>query len=327
MTPTPDSFATGPMWAGFIVFVLAMLALDLFVFGGKTAHRVKVKEALSWVVAWICLSLAFAGLLWWYLNDTQGAVIAQRKTLEFLAGYLIEQSLSIDNMFVFVMIFGYFAVPPELQRRVLLYGVLGAIVMRAGMILAGVWLVTQFAWILYVFGAFLVFTGIKMLVFAEAEPDLEQNPLLRWLRGHLRITGNFHGEQFFVRQNGLLWATPMFLVLLLIEASDVIFAVDSIPAIFAVTTDPFIVFTSNIFAIMGLRALYFLLADMADRFHLLKYGLAIVLVFIGGKMLAVPWFHIPIQWSLSIVGAIILISVILSLTLSQKNDTPTGDAS
>ena len=327
MTPTPDSFATGPMWAGFIVFVLAMLALDLFVFGGKTAHRVKVKEALAWVVAWICLSLAFAGLLWWYLNDTQGAVIAQRKTLEFLAGYLIEQSLSIDNMFVFVMIFGYFAVPPELLRRVLLYGVLGAIVMRAGMILAGVWLVTQFAWILYVFGAFLVFTGIKMIVFAEAEPDLEQNPLLRWLRGHLRITANFHGEKFFVRQNGLLWATPMFLVLLLIEASDVIFAVDSIPAIFAVTTDPFIVFTSNIFAIMGLRALYFLLADMADRFHLLKYGLAIVLVFIGGKMLAVPWFHIPIQWSLSIVGAIILISVILSLTLSQKDDTPTGDAS
>lgn len=327
MPPTPDSFATGPMWAGFIVFVLAMLALDLFVFGGKTAHRVKVKEALAWVVAWICLSLAFAGLLWWYLNDTQGAVIAQRKTLEFLAGYLIEQSLSIDNMFVFVMIFGYFAVPPELQRRVLLYGVLGAIVMRAGMILAGVWLVTQFAWILYVFGAFLVFTGIKMIVFAEAEPDLEQNPLLRWLRGHLRITANFHGEKFFVRQNGLLWATPMFLVLLLIEASDVIFAVDSIPAIFAVTTDPFIVFTSNIFAIMGLRALYFLLADMADRFHLLKYGLAIVLVFIGGKMLAVPWFHIPIQWSLSIVGAIILISVILSLTLSQKDDTPTGDAS
>ena len=255
MTPTPDSFATGPMWAGFIVFVLAMLALDLFVFGGKKAHRVKVKEALSWVIAWICLALSFAGLLWWYLNDTQGAVIAQRKTLEFLAGYLIEQSLSIDNMFVFVMIFGYFAVPPELQRRVLLYGVLGAIVMRAGMILAGVWLVTQFAWILYVFGAFLVFTGIKMIVFAEAEPDLEQNPLLRWLRGHLRITAGFHGEKFFVRQNGLLWATPMFLVLLLIEASDVIFAVDSIPAIFAVTTDPFIVFTSNIFAIMGLRPL------------------------------------------------------------------------
>ncbi|MBP6654467.1 MAG: TerC family protein [Propionivibrio sp.] len=315
------------MWAGFIAFVIAMLALDLFVFGGKKAHRVAVKEALAWVIAWVCLALAFAGLLWWYLNDTQGAVVAQRKTLEFLAGYLIEQSLSIDNMFVFVMIFGYFAVPPELQRRVLLYGVLGAVVMRASMILAGVWLVSQFAWILYVFGAFLVFTGIKMLVFAESEPDLEQNPLLRWLRGHLRITNDFKGELFFVRQNGVLWATPMFLVLLLIEASDVIFAVDSIPAIFAVTTDPFIVFTSNIFAIMGLRAMYFLLADMADRFHLLKYGLAIVLVFIGGKMLAVPWFHIPIQWSLSIVGCIILISVVLSLALSKKENDLSGESS
>lgn len=320
MNQTVETFATPAMWAGFIAFVLAMLALDLFVFGGRKAHRVSVREAASWVVAWICLALSFAGLLWWYLNDTLGAEIAQRKTLEFLAGYLIEQSLSVDNMFVFVMIFGYFAVPPELQRRVLLYGVLGAIVMRAGMILGGVWLVSQFAWLLYVFGAFLVVTGIKMIVFAEAEPDLEQNPLLRWLRSHLRITQNFHGEAFFVRQNGMLWATPMFLVLIFIEASDVIFAVDSIPAIFAVTTDPFIVFTSNIFAIMGLRALYFLLADMADRFHLLKYGLAIVLVFIGGKMLAAPWFHMPIQWSLAIVGSIIFGSVALSLALSRKQD-------
>jgi tellurite resistance protein TerC len=318
MTQTVETFATPAMWAGFIAFVLAMLALDLFVFGGRKSHRVSVKEAATWVVAWACLALTFAGLLWWYLNDTLGAEIAQRKTLEFLAGYLIEQSLSVDNMFVFVMIFGYFAVPPELQRRVLLYGVLGAIVMRAGMILGGVWLVSQFAWLLYVFGAFLVITGIKMIVFAEAEPDLDQNPLLRWLRGHLRITQNFHGEAFFVRQNGILWATPMFLVLVLIEASDVVFAVDSIPAIFAVTTDPFIVFTSNIFAIMGLRALYFLLADMADRFHLLKYGLAIVLVFIGGKMLAAPWFHMPIQWSLAIVGSIIFGSVALSLALSKK---------
>jgi tellurite resistance protein TerC len=325
MNAVTDSFATGPMWAGFIAFVITMLALDLFVFGGRKSHKVSVKEALAWVVAWTCLALAFAGLLWWYLNGTQGAEVAQKKTLEFLAGYLIEQSLSVDNMFVFVMIFGYFAVPPELQRRVLLYGVLGAIVMRAGMILAGVWLVTQFAWILYVFGAFLVITGIKMLIFAEAEPDLEQNPLLRWLRGHLRITPNFHGESFFVRQNGILWATPMFLVLVLIEASDVVFAVDSIPAIFAVTTDPFIVFTSNIFAIMGLRALYFLLADMADRFHLLKYGLAIVLVFIGGKMLAMPWFHMPIQWSLAIVGTIILVSVVASLALSKPKPVAAGE--
>ena len=319
------SFATGPMWAGFIVFVLAMLALDLFVFGGRKAHRVHVREALAWVAVWVSLALAFAGLLWWYLNGALGAEVARTKTLEFLAGYLIEQSLSVDNMFVFVMIFAYFAVPPELQRRVLLYGVLGAIVMRAGMILAGVWLVQQFAWVLYVFGAFLVITGIKMLIFAEAEPALEKNPLLRWLRGHLRIPPEFRGEKFFVRQNGALWATPMFLVLALIEASDVVFAVDSIPAIFAVTTDPFIVFTSNIFAIMGLRALYFLLADMAERFHLLKYGLAIVLVFIGGKMLAMPWFHVPIHWSLSIVAAIILISVVASLALSKPKPTAAGE--
>jgi tellurite resistance protein TerC len=311
-----STFATGPMWAGFIIFLIAMLALDLFAFGGRNARRMPVKEALGWVIAWICLAFAFAGLLWGHLNGTQGAEIAQRKTLEFLAGYLIEKSLSVDNMFVFVMIFGYFAVPPELQRRVLLYGVLGAIVMRAIMILAGVWLVQQFAWILYVFGAFLVITGIKMLIFAKHEPDLGKNPLLRWLRGHLRITPDFRGEVFFVRQNGMLWATPLFLVLVLIEASDVVFAVDSIPAIFAVTTDPFLVFTSNIFAIMGLRALYFLLADMANRFHLLKYGLAIVLVFIGCKMLVMPWLHVPIQWSLLIVASVILASVAMSLALS-----------
>ena len=306
------------MWAGFIVFVVAMLALDLFVLGGNKAHRVSVKEAGSWVAAWVTLALGFGVLLWWYLDATAGREMANVKALEFFTGYLIEQSLSVDNMFVFVMIFTYFAVPPELQRRVLLYGVIGAIVMRAGMILAGVWLVSEFAWILYVFGAFLVLTGIKMLIFAEHKPDLEKNPLLRWMRDHMRITPGFHGEEFVVRINGLLYATPMFLVLVMIEISDLVFAVDSIPAIFAVTTDPFIVFTSNIFAIMGLRALYFLLADLADRFHLLKYGLALVLVFVGGKMLAAPWFHMPIQWSLGIVGSIILVSVLLSLRLSNR---------
>ena len=316
-----ESFATGPMWAGFIAFVLIMLALDLFVLGGRKAHRVSVKEAASWVVAWVVLAVTFGALLWWYLDGTASREVANAKALEFLTGYLIEQSLSVDNMFVFVMIFSYFAVPPVLQRRVLLYGVLGAIAMRAGMILAGVWLVTEFAWILYVFGLFLVVTGIKMLVFADHKPDLEKNPLLRWLRAHMRITPDFHGEAFFVRIGGLRYATPMFLVLMLIEASDLVFAVDSIPAIFAVTTDPFIVFTSNIFAIMGLRAMYFLLADMADRFRLLKYGLALVLVFIGAKMLVMPWFHMPIQWSLGIVGAIILISVVLSLTLSSRKSS------
>ncbi len=313
-----ESLATGPIWAGFIAFVLAMLALDLFVLGGNKAHRVTVKEAASWVVAWIFLAISFGALLWWYLDGTAGREVANRTALEFFTGYLIEQTLSVDNMFVFVMIFSYFAVPPELQRRVLLYGVMGAIIMRAAMILAGVWLVSEFAWTLYVFGAFLVVTGIKMLVMAEQKPDLEKNPLLRWLRSHMRITPVFHGEKFFVRIGGLHYATPMFLVLIMIEASDLVFAVDSIPAIFAVTTDPFIVFTSNIFAIMGLRALYFLLADMAERFHLLKYGLALVLVFIGGKMLVMPWFHMPVQWSLLIVGTIILISVILSLKFSSR---------
>ncbi|WP_095053704.1 TerC family protein [Pseudomonas sp. Irchel s3b2] len=309
------------MWVAFIFFIIAMLAMDLFVFGGRKAHRVSVREASCWVIAWCALALAFAGLLWWYLNGEFGREIAQRKTLEFLTGYLIEQSLSIDNMFVFVMIFGYFAVPPELQRRMLLYGVLGAIVMRGAMILAGVWLVSQFAWLLYAFGVFLIITGFKMLAFAHQRPDLDKNPLLRWIRGHLRVTNGFHGERFFVVQNGRYWATPMFLVLVLIEASDLMFAVDSIPAIFAVTTDPYIVFTSNIFAIMGLRALYFLLADMADRFHLLKYGLAIVLVFIGAKMTLMPWFHMPVEWSLTVVGGIILSSVLLSLIMSRKKSS------
>ena len=312
-----ESLATGPMWIGFIVFVLIVLALDLFVLGGNKAHRVSVKEAAGWTVIWISLATSFGALLWWHLDAEVGREIANRKALEFFTGYLIEQALSVDNMFVFVVIFAYFGVPPELQRRVLLYGVLGAIAMRAVMIMGGVWLVSEFRWMLYVFGIFLVVTGIKMLVLVDHKPDLEKNPLLRWLRSHLRITPGFHGQDFFVHIDGLRYATPMFLVLVMIEASDLVFAVDSIPAIFAVTTDPFIVFTSNIFAIMGLRALYFLLTDMAERFHLLRYGLALVLVFIGAKMLLMPWFHMPVQWSLSIVALIVLASVFLSIRLPR----------
>lgn len=308
------------MWTAFSGFLISMLAIDLYVFGGRKAHRVSVKEALTWVIVWSSMALAFSELLFWYLNNIYNHDIAKHKTLEFLTGYLIEQSLSVDNMFVFVMIFKYFAVPPEFQRRVLLYGALGAIFMRAIMIVAGVWLVSEFSWLLYIFGGFLVITGVKMLIFAEHEPDLNTNPLLRWLKSHMRITPDYHAEKFFIKKNKLLWATPLFLVLVLIEATDLVFAVDSIPAIFAITTDPFIIFTSNMFAIMGLRALYFLLADMADRFQLLKYGLAIVLVFIGGKMLVMPWFHIPIQWSLSIVGSIILISIVLSLMLIKNKN-------
>src|SRR3989338_7327434 len=256
------------MWAGFAAFVLVMLALDMFVLGGRVAHKVSAREAVGWSAAWVALALAFNAGLWWYLDGAVGREAANEKALEFFTGYLIEKALSVDNIFVFLMIFGYFAVPAEYQRRVLLYGVLGAIVMRAVMILAGVWLVSTFHWVLYLFGAFLVVTGAKMFLFAEHKPDLEKNPVLRWMRGHLKITTGFEGERFFTVRNGVRYATPLFLVLVLVEASDVVFALDSIPAIFAVTEDPFIVFTSNIFAILGLRALYFLLADVADRFHL-----------------------------------------------------------
>ena len=306
------------MWGAFIVFVLAMLALDLFVFGGRKAHKVGVREAATWSLIWVSLALAFNGLLWWYLNDTLGGEIADAKAMEFLTGYVIEKSLSVDNVFVFLMIFTAFHVAPEFQRRVLIYGVLGAIVLRAIMILAGAWVVSEFSWVLYLFGAFLVVTGIRMLVISETEPDLEKNPVLKFARRHLRISEGHHGEQFTVMKDGVRYFTPLFLVLIMIEISDVIFAVDSIPAIFAITTDPFIVFTSNIFAIMGLRALYFLLADMADRFHLLKYGLAMVLTFIGTKMLIMPWYHVPTAASLSFVVVLIGGSVIASLIATRK---------
>jgi tellurite resistance protein TerC len=312
------------MWGAFILFVLVMLALDLFVFGGRKAHKVSVREAAVWSLVWVSLALIFNGLLWWHLKGTAGEVVADAKALEFLTGYLIEKSLSVDNVFVFLLIFGAFHVPPEYQRRVLIYGVLGAIVLRAVMILAGAWVVQEFSWVLYLFGAFLVVTGVRMLVAEEKQPDLENNPVLRFARRHLRIAEGDHGERFSVTKDGVRYFTPLFLVLLLVEVSDLVFAVDSIPAIFAITTDPFIVFTSNIFAIMGLRALYFLLADVADRFHLLKYGLALVLAFIGSKMLIAPWYHIPVQASLAVVAVLIGTSVAASLIATrgeQREDT------
>ncbi|MBU3735500.1 MAG: TerC family protein [Methylobacterium sp.] len=319
-----SGIVTPAFWAGFLLFVLAMLALDLFVVGGGRAHRVSVREALGWTLAWVTLALCFNALLWWWLDGTLGRDVANQKALEFLTGYLIELSLSVDNVFVFIMIFTFFAVPPEYQRRVLVFGVLGAILMRAAMILAGSVLVTQFHWILYLFGIFLVITGFKMLIFAEKAADLERNPVLRWMRGHLRITREYHGERFWILRDGVRWFTPMFLVLILIETSDVIFAVDSIPAIFAITTDPFIVFTSNIFAIMGLRAMYFLLADMAGRFHLLKYGLALVLVFVGVKMLVAGIYKIPIGIALGVVAIILLSSVAASLAASRAGNIERG---
>ena len=306
------------MWAAFIAFVLVMLVLDLFVFGGSKAHKVSVKEAAAWSLVWFSLALLFNAGLWWYLSGTLGQDIADRKALEFFTGYLIEKSLSVDNVFIFLLIFSSFHIAAEYQRRVLIFGVLGAIVLRAVMILAGAWVVREFSWVLYFFGAFLVVTGMRMLVMAEKEPDLEKNLVLKFARRHLRISDSQHGEKFSVMKDGVRYFTPLFLVLILIEVSDLVFAVDSIPAIFAITTDPFIVFTSNIFAIMGLRALYFLMADVADRFHLLKYGLAMVLTFIGAKMLIAPWYHVPVAASLAIVAVLIGTSVIASLIATRK---------
>ena len=315
-----ESIASAPMWAGFIAFVVLMLALDLFVFGGNKAHKVSVKEAGLWSLVWVGLALLFNGGLWWYLRDTAGAAVADAKALEFFSGYLIEKALSVDNVFVFLLIFTAFQVPREYQRRVLIYGVLGAIAMRAVMILAGAWVVSEFSWVLYVFGAFLLFTGMRMLVAADAEPDVANNWVMRLAKRHLRVADSGHGEQFFVIKNGVRYVTPLFLVLILIEATDLVFAVDSIPAIFAITTDPFIVFTSNLFAILGLRALYFLLVDVADRFHLLKFGLAMVLVFIGAKMLIMPWYHVPVEASLLVVAVLIVSSCLASVFIAKKED-------
>lgn len=313
-----QSIGTWWMWSGFGLFVIAMLSIDMFALGRKGEHKVSAKEALVWSLIWFSLALLFAGALWAWLDHTSGRAIANTKTMEYLTGYLLEKTLAMDNIFVFVMLFSYFAVPIEYQKRVLVYGVLGAIVLRALMILLGAWLIAEFHWVLYVFGAFLLITGIKMFTFADQEPDLEKNPLLRWLRSHIRITDSYYGDKFWITKNGVRWFTPMFLVLILVEFSDVIFAMDSIPAIFAITSDPFIVFTSNIFAILGLRALYFLLADMADRFHLLKYGLAVVLMFVGAKMLIVDWFKIPVAVSLATVIAVLGTSILLSLMATRK---------
>lgn len=306
------------MWAGFAVIVLLLLLVDLLFVGGGKQHKVSLKEAALWSVVWVSVALLFNFAIWWYLDVYSGREIANEKALEFLTGYLIEKALAVDNVFIWLMLFGYFAIPVELQRRVLLFGVLGAIIMRTGMVFAGSWLITQFHWVLYIFGAFLLITGAKMLWMADKDPDLNKNPLLRWIRNHFPITDKLHGEQFFVYRNGIRYLTPLLVVLILVEISDLIFAVDSIPAIFAVTTDPFIVLTSNIFAIMGLRAMYFLLADFADRFVLLKYGLAVILIFIGIKMLLIDVIKIPIGYSLGTVAIILIISVILSILYRQR---------
>lgn len=308
------------LWGVFIAIVVIMLTVDLRMGGGR-ARRMSIRAAAIWSVIWVVLSLLFATGLWFYLKAMGQEALADEKALEFVTGYLIEKSLAVDNVFVWLMLFNFFSIPIELQRRVLIYGVIGAIVMRTIMIFAGAWLIVKFHWLLYVFGAFLLVTGIKMWWFADRKMDLENHPVLRLVRRYANVTPTLHGERFLVTQqvNGqpIRFATPLLLALVFVEFSDLIFAVDSIPAIFAITTDPFIVLTSNIFAILGLRAMYFLLADMADRFSLLKYGLAAVLVFIGIKMMLIDLYKIPVGFSLAIVAAFIAISIWLSL--QKKN--------
>lgn len=319
-----NTVGTPLLWGSFAVIVLIMLAVDLLLQGRRGAQTMSLKQAALWSLVWISLSLLFAAGLWWYLKGAVGPQIAHSQTLAFLTGYVLEKALAVDNVFVWLMLFSYFSVPAALQRRVLIYGVLGAIVLRTLMIFAGSWLVTEFSWILYLFGAFLLFTGVKMAMAGKDEEGaVGDKPIVRWLRGHLRMTDDLQGEKFFVRRSGLLYATPLLLVLIMVELSDVIFAVDSIPAIFAVTTDPFIVLTSNLFAILGLRAMYFLLANVAERFSMLKYGLAIVLIFIGVKMLIVDFYHIPVAVSLGTVGGILAVTLLVNVWVNRRNDRKT----
>ncbi len=319
-----DTIAPAWLWAFFVASVLVALFVDFVVLKKQGAHSVSVKEAVNWSLLWVALSFAFNALFWWAVRQDHGVEVANTKSMEFLTGYLIEKSLAVDNIFVFLMIFTYFAVPPEFQKRVLMIGIVGAIVLRTVMILIGSWLIAQFHWMLYLFGAFLLLTGIKMWWAAGQEPDLESNPALKLLRRILPVSKNFDGEKFFTVENGKKIATPLLLVIALVAMTDVIFAVDSIPAIFAITMDPFIVLTSNIFAILGLRAMYFLLAAVAAKFHLLSYGLSVILVFIGSKMLLIDLYKIPVLASLGVVVAVLAVTMVLSLKTAPKIKTPTG---
>ena len=310
------------LWAGFGGLVVIALLVDLVLMRHGGAHKVTFKEAAWWSLGWVALAMIFNGALWWYVGQTAGAAEANRVGLEFLTGYLVEKALAVDNIFVFLMIFGYFAVPEVQRQKVLIIGIVGAIALRAILIFAGAFLLARFHWILYLFGAFLLFTGIKMALAAGKEPDLEANPALRWMRSHLRLTDDYHGNAFRIVRDGVRWFTPLFVVVMLIAVTDVIFAVDSIPAIFAITDDPFIVLTSNVFAVLGLRAMFFLLQGMADRFHLLPYGLAMVLVFIGAKMLLVDVYKIPVLAALAVVALIIGATVVLSLLRPAANPPP-----
>jgi tellurite resistance protein TerC len=312
------SLAPAWLWWFFVGAVLVALFVDFVVLRKQGAHDVSVKEAAWWSLLWVLLSLVFAGFFYWAMLGEHGAAQAQTRTLEFLTGYLIEKSLAVDNIFLFLMIFTYFSVPPAYQKRVLMIGIIGAIVLRTIMILAGAWLLQQFHWILYVFGAFLVLTGVKMWWAAGKEQSLDDNAVLKLLRRVMPVSHIFDGEKFFTLENGKRIATPLLMVVALVAITDVIFAVDSIPAIFAITEDPFIVLTSNVFAILGLRAMYFLLAAVANKFHLLSYGLAVILVFIGTKMMIVDFYKIPVWASLLAVISILAATMLLSVKTAPR---------
>jgi len=303
-------------WAGFLTFIAFMLALDLGVLRRKV-HVIRVREAMTWTAIWVSLALTFNVIIYFWLG--------REPALEFLAGYLIEYSLSVDNIFVFVLIFKYFNTPQTQLHRVLVWGILGAVVLRAIFILVGIGLIAKFHWIIYVFGVILVVSGFKLFFEQEKEFDPEKNPLMRIMRKFLRISNEYDGNHFFVRKQGLLTATPLFVVLVIIETTDVVFAVDSIPAILAVTKNPFIVFTSNIFAILGLRSLFFALQGMMGMFRYLHYGLGGILVFVGVKMLITDFYKIPIVWSLTVIGSILALSLITSLIWAREKPTSNHD--
>jgi TerC family integral membrane protein len=305
------------LWVGFNLFVLFALALDLGVFHRKV-HKIRFGEAALGSALWIALALSFGWCVWHWYGEQRG--------LEYFTGYVIEKALSVDNLFVFLVIFRTYQVPEAVQHRVLAWGILGALVMRGIMIAAGAALVAKFHWILLVFGVFLVYTGVQMLWKRDKDVHYEKNPIFRFANSHLRVTKEYRGERFFLKEGGQRFATPLLLVLLIVELTDVTFAVDSIPAIFGITRDPFIVYTSNVFAILGLRALYFLLADVLDYFHYLGIGLALVLMFIGAKMVADPWLHISVVLSLCVVGGILLLAMLISVFTRppEKNEPGAG---
>lgn len=319
MPDTLTPHITSPFaWAALLVFVAAALAADFLSLKRQGNRVIGFRDALHWSLLWVALAMVFCAGLWLTLDLSDGRSYANLKAGEFLTGYLIEKSLSVDNLFVFLMLFTTFQVPPAQQKKALMIGIIAAIVLRIVLILVGAWLISQFSWVMYLFGLFLLYTGLKMVVADEEAPDLQNNRLLQWMRRHLTVSHEYHGSALYYVNNGVRTFTPLFLVVALIGVTDVMFALDSIPAIFAVTTDPYIVMSSNIFAVLGLRALYFMLAGMAERFHLLKFGLAAILVFIGTKMLIVDFYHIPVGASLAIVLAFLVVTMIASLLVKPK---------